>query len=114
MVEYTEVERAYLKAADGKFTVAEVAEKLGREEMAVYMMARRMDVKFKPKPMGTLLLNDRGTSQVKLRKSERAEAQRIIQRIGEAFGLTSKSDVWRKALGLADLWLDDHEEGGHV
>jgi hypothetical protein len=105
---YSDAERAFIEAADGKFTVAEVAAKIGRSESAVYQMALRLGVKFKPKPSGSLVLLTRGAFVIP--EGELAFYQRVVTRIGEHFGLTSKNAVFLKALYLADILLNDYED----
>jgi hypothetical protein len=84
-----------------------VAEALGRTETGVYLMARRMEVKFKPKPSGSLELGRVVRLRVPARDLE--YYQGVVTRLGERFGLPSKTQVFLRALVLADRVLEDEE-----
>jgi len=109
---YSDVERAFIEAAEGRYTSAEVAAKLGRPESAVYQMARRMGVTLKPKTYGSLDLASRGAFVIP--KGELERYQEYVIRIAEGYGLHSKSQVFLQALEVVARWLADEENTDDV
>jgi len=105
---YTDEDIATIKAARGRLTAAEVAEKLGRPESAVYQMGHALGVTFKPKPSGSLELAQRGAFVIP--KEELERYQEIVARLGSRLGLHSKSAVFLRALEIADRCLEEEEQ----